>query len=401
MRTETRWWLATLCFGTVLTIFMLLVHDLLSDSSHSPHVQNLISQRTTQRQQQQTSSSTSKQQQQQSHDVDVLSTPPPHKGPRIRFAFGTDCTNYKSSWQSLALIHSFLRTQHESSTITELIACKDKNYKPKHLIAELHPSTRVSYFVTTFSSPHPITGDDFVLYNKPIAYREWLTEAPSRPDADDIVVLLDHDMILLKPIPAELLAVKPRQAFGGFYGLGTNWPEKEGFVKVCGDLCRTLPPEDRDSLQTGPPLIMRAKDLLDVSHGWYDYTVEIRKHEDIKGWLSEMYAYMISSIKIGLKHKVRTELMVSSDDESREWEPDKVHLVMHYCQRYRVGNWSWSKHDYHHYDPLACDAKNFDLPPHVINIDKNTKQNTKSIFLAYTVITWLNEAFEEYRRYKC
>jgi hypothetical protein len=331
-------------------------------------------------------------------------------GKRFHFVFSSDCRwPPKAHWQSVALLKSFFDSQMASAVITEVISCHDTAWQPywfDHLTpAEL---ARTRYWVAPTRNPHPITKDEYAPQNKPFGLRNW-NDFVGGPHDDDIVVLTDWDNIYVRPFPLEALT-EVRDGFpqGALYGLGMGWATNEIANTVCPDWCPNKTDDERNAVGAiGPPHAWTAHDFRQMLPLWQNYTEWIRSDQtsrEVGGWTSDMYAYMITALRLGYRHTIHASWMLSSShpyewDHQRSFTPP---VVLHYCQTYRVGEWHFYKYDISFYDALACDFPLLAEPPRLVgNASDIAEVNTADIWIAHSLVMYVNNAFVWYKRRAC
>lgn len=305
------------------------------------------------------------------------------------------------------------------------------------------------------SGKHP-----YKFFNKPFGLRHWMEHAlrfPNRFDGADemIIAVLDPDMILLKPLINDFRTM-PMEAWNegcferpvrtrvskGFpiaqeYAFESHWRYqlRDNMKELVGPESPIHSMSESDAklyYPAGPPYILAASDLYDVVKLWTKLVPDVHKH--YPSLLAEMFGYSIASAQLGLKHQLALGLMVSNMNMDREgWQflednaatsPEKSALrrprsaelptVLHYCQHNAVDNYFVSKYDIpDHF--LSCEAPLLLEPP----LDDTTKydffrdlrgrkkqfasqkQAARSVFLAATMATSLNQAATFYKNNHC
>lgn len=180
---------------------------------------------------------------------------------------------------------------------------------------------------------------------------------------DDIVILMDPDMILLRPIghdfthedviwvedhvPDEMKVVwhgHPIAQQDGY--LSNHW------MKLPLNLSR--PPQSEGPLHwnSGPPYLATARDMYAIAVRWTKWAPRVLKV--YPATFAEMYGFIYATLELNLPFTFLKSLVVSTTESSaREgWEyVDKLPLQqlcadpplaplpvgLHYCQRYSLG----------------------------------------------------------------
>ncbi|CAK0831516.1 unnamed protein product, partial [Prorocentrum cordatum] len=148
-------------------------------------------------------------------------------------------------------------------------------------------------------------GDNYKIYNKVWAFRDWLERAWPQ---EDYIAFLDPDMVFTRPLLHHLPAgegdgalprAMPGRPVGQWYhyirpycptpcaGGDPGWAEFS-IPEVCGDLCPQVP-QDVGGFAVGPPMILHREDWRRLVPLWCNYTVEIRaravQKSDGNAWL--------------------------------------------------------------------------------------------------------------------
>lgn len=116
----------------------------------------------------------------------------------FHIVFSTDCSFFQD-WQTLLVFHSAV-TVGQTGTITRIASgcSEEKKVELIALYKKLFPQYHV-HFTPDFKKDSK-TGKSYDFYNKPYGLMHWLTNTKATDDKEEIVVLIDPDMILLRPI---------------------------------------------------------------------------------------------------------------------------------------------------------------------------------------------------------
>jgi hypothetical protein len=141
-----------------------------------------------------------------------------------------------------------------------------------------------------------------------------------------------------------------------------------------------------ENYTAGPPYLATARDFYKIVALWRQLSIPVHQHfpNDI---LAEMYAYSWAAAHLKLPHQQAYSFMVSQQDErgfhlfnDKEKFPSnqmcrgnipvsqKPH-VLHYCQRYAIGNYVFGKHRLpiefvgHPNVPATCASPLLAMPP--------------------------------------
>ena len=303
---------------------------------------------------------------------------------------------------------------------------------------------------------------DYKFFNKPFGLKYWLEHFEllgfrdgTFTHEDDIVILIDPDMSLLRPIVAdfsnerETLIAPKRQGeklvakkvqrgvpFAQTYGLGTQW-ERFDLDKIVGENspAKNVTKEDGALYYpVGPPYIGTVYDMYQIAQKWTEFVPKV--HAQYPYLLAEMYAYCIAAAHLNLRHQLVDSLMISNTDTGGEGWPliDKIppaemcefarhpdHAkyalpsVVHLCQRYAVGEeWFFGKRRIPP-DVYECQSPLFEEPPsnlattYTYKKPPLAKQRTElspklvnqESFMVCHLTTLLNEAATFYKTNAC
>ena len=156
-------------------------------------------------------------------------------------------------------------------------------------------------------------------------------------DGDSVIVLLDPDMIILRPITSDFpdddtvqvpkrslkygrqVRVERGRPFGQAYGMGSKW---EKFDLDLITLDPSSPAKAISSMEglvryaVGPPLLGVASDMYNIALKWVEFVPRVYlQHPHL---LAEMYAYCVAAAHLGLPHQKLESLMVSDREVSAE-----------------------------------------------------------------------------------
>ena len=239
--------------------------------------------------------------------------------------------------------------------IIRLMSCDKEDYAvPRSSYAPYHV-VRVPQF-------NPLNGDDFSPRNKGAGLKYWLLQSNSSlvPEPEDVIILADPDQIFISHLDLD----EVRHGFGmaSSYAMGPTFLRK--YSKFCDGRCDRLSDADGWELSYGAPYILTTHDFRLLTPLWTELTEEFRRFQDKADWLTEMYSYVIASLRLNITHQ-RLPLMVSNaQDDGEPWRLLRWHTLsqppasfLHYCQRYNLAGISWSKHDHHNLELKACDRR--------------------------------------------
>ena len=285
----------------------------------------------------------------------------------VHLIFSTDCSPYQH-WQSINVWYS-ARAVGQRGPVTRIASgcTAEEARKVSAEWLEIDPS---GTFRAHFAPAGALRGGTYKYSNKPSGLYHWLTTARPPPFVDSsrgVVVLIDPDQLLLRPITAALGAglrpssrkgelvdadgvprvlghnldglaarVAPDVAVGQEYGLGGAWGDAgkptagkswRGFdrARVCGDgpCARTTAREAGQHYAVGPPYVIHARDAVPLARAWLQAVPDV--HTQYPYLLAEMYAYSMVAANLTLPHAQVHHLMISNvqaGGEGWDWIDD-------------------------------------------------------------------------------
>jgi hypothetical protein len=303
---------------------------------------------------------------------------------------------------------------------------------------------------------------DYKFFNKPFGLKHWLENFQiigfndgSFAHEDDIVILIDPDMALMRPITGdfsdkrETIIAKRRQGehqladkvqrgipFAQTYGLGVQW-QKFDLDKIAGADSPAKEVNGQDGglyFPVGPPYLGTVHDMYQIALKWTEFVPLV--HAQYPYLLAEMYAFCIAAAHLKLRFQVVDSLMASnpgtggeawslvdkiSPEDMCEFAANPDHSkhalpsVVHLCQRYSVGEeWFFGKRKIPH-DIYECESPLFLEPPSNVATlydfkkPPNAKERTplkpqvinQEAFMVCYLTSLLNEAATFYKANAC
>jgi hypothetical protein len=335
--------------------------------------------------------------------VQIINSKETHPGPNYHMVFSTDCSSFQR-WQSYLLFYSAYKVG-QPGTVTRIASgCEgddiDKE-KKFHEIISKHMSPNFKLHLTPHFSKVKDgegndTGKDYKFFNKPFGLLHWLEHAVEKVTDDDIVILLDPDQVLTRPITNDfsnltenlLIGDNPKtkvehgSPFAQKYGYGTKWTEfdLETITNSKDTPARAVNHQDAaNHYPSGPPYLATVKDMHVIAKNWAEFVPRV--HAEHPHLLAEMFAFCIAAAHAKLPFQISISLMVSESSSIRGegWalvhniEDDKIcsptvmedavlPSVLHYCQRYIVGKNFFGKRKMPH-NIFTCESPLLNLPP--------------------------------------
>jgi len=273
---------------------------------------------------------------------------------KFHIVFSTSCSIFQD-WQSYIFFYQISKSGQTGDVTRVVSGCNEQDaadlQKVFHdQIKTLPTGERFHLHLTPDYGV--LEGINYVFFNKPHGLLHWMEHALDWPNSldqyeDTIVVVLDPDMLVLRPFEADYsgdetfkwhgvakdrteFVVKKGRPFGQYYAFGSQWVDKANkdlprIVKAALDATQsTEDPSDPNSspvyhwsksdvLQSyvaGPPYIAVASDLYLITKLWAAVAVPVKQLTD--DHLSEMHAYSIGAAHAELPHTLGYSFMVSS-----------------------------------------------------------------------------------------
>jgi len=372
----------------------------------------------------------------------------------FHIVFSTDCNPFQH-WQSFLLYHSALKVNQAGKVTRIASGCEDGDreklieWHKKH-VTPMSPPDEPNKF-TLHLTPHfsavkdesgKVVGD-YEFFNKPFGLLHFLqhyddtadqygisskaamehqASASLKLNPNDIVILLDPDMVLLRPFTQDFTpssTYQPKfarrktppytkvthgQPFAQEYGFGSSWADLN-LTRITGSSSSPALKVSNEAARldypVGPPYVGTANDMFKIAQKWVEFVP--RTHKEHPHLLAEMFAYCIAAAHLQLPHVSIASMMVS-DQEVREegWDmldnvakedlcefgasatslvgdtlskmnemkTNKDQLktvaqipnVLHLCQRYMVGEYFFGKRKLP-YDYFSCESPILATPP--------------------------------------
>jgi peptidyl serine alpha-galactosyltransferase len=381
---------------------------------------------------------------------DILTT---SGGYEYHIVFSTGCSLYQD-WQSYVFFYGAVLAK-QPGTITRIVSgCKDSAEEQKMReifndeIHPMDPSGRLQLHITPDYSKLK-NGKSFVYFNKPFGMKHWLENKlgfPSKPiNEDAIVILVDPDQLIMRPFTNndftntewKFLTSKPYtnvvhgQPMGQLYGFGLQWKTQVNMTAL------GFPNSPVDQLSykqaqagyiVGPPYIATARDMYKIVTQWTIFAHGV--HAQYPFLLAEMFAYCLGAAHQQLPHQTAQSFMISDigagkgegwdyidkipDDEICDnFNIDDVPNVLHYCQRYGMGNYFFGKRKLPK-NFLSCESPLLMEPPKNVlqkytfaNFPPNNRKEwtpinaKRNAFAVCYMIKVLNEAATHYKNHHC
>ena len=383
-------------------------------------------------------------------------------GTRYHLIFSTDCSPYQH-WQSYLVYFTAMRVKQPGHVTRIASGCSADEEKAMKQWFNTHIqglSNRFHLHLTPyFSGVKNDSGEtvgNYKFFNKPFGLKHWMEHAEhfSLSQSDDIVILIDPDMALLRPITGdfsqskEVVFGKGRKGhelgtkvahglpFAQAYGMGTQW-EKFDLDKIAGVDSPAKKVNQNDGFYffpAGPPYLATSKDMYAIAQKWTEFVPRV--HAQYPHLLAEMFAFCIAAAHLELKHQLIDSLMISEKNAGGEGWPlidlippeemcvfaanldhSKYALpnVVHMCHGYVVGDeWIFGKHRVPT-DIYACDKPLLAVPPADLatrftyqkfpdqkdKVDLSPMLINREAFMVCSLLSVLNDAASYYKTNAC
>lgn len=387
-------------------------------------------------------------------------------GRMYHLIYSTDCSEFQH-WQSYLMFHSALKVK-QPGTVTRIASgCSDeesiiaKKWHKEH-ITDVMGKQFLLHLTPHFSGVKDKDGKtvgDYKFFNKPFGLKYWLEHGIGFEDEkntlltreDDVVILIDPDMVLLRPITGDFsndrdvvigkrhernrkYKVEHGSPFAQTYGLGAQW-RTFNLHEIAGADSPAKKVSQNDAgtfYPAGPPYIGTVRDMYAISQKWSEFVPRV--HKEYPYLLAEMYAFCIAAAHLELPFQLIDSLMISNVGAGGEgWpmidelphedlcefakkpkhEEHPIPSLIHLCQRYSVGDWFFSKRKmpqnfFECEQPLLEEPpsnvvleSNYKHPPGGARKDIDTKQAQREGFVVCGVIGAVNDAGRYFKSHHC
>jgi hypothetical protein len=193
----------------------------------------------------------------------------------------------------------------------------------------------------------------YLARNKPNAVHYWLNKLgreytiEETPNDNDVVIIVDPDQVFLNG-HLNVSEVHHGHGIAAGYGLGDGWVKN--WKHLCNGACDEEPYDYNPSW--GVPQMMTAYDTERHADSWLNVTNQMRI-ENHTGQETDMFAAVMAMRRENISMAVH-QMMFSYPNSYLEggWDlarwyssskPQPPLLVFHYCQRYSVASFNWTK----------------------------------------------------------
>ena len=250
--------------------------------------------------------------------------------------FSTGCSK-SQTWQSYAFFYHANKSG-QLGNVTQIVSGCSAPEKQKIMnhfqatIRQISSSSRFQiHFTPDYSRIKP--GITYKYFNKPFGVLHWMEhvlgynssssnnnnnnkykrERSPNPMDDSIIMLLDPDQLILKPLihdyssidmrwvhrrnPNISKTVKYKSTMAQQYGYGNAWLTSISLEKLLpNDTSSPLWKLNRKTAQrfaAGPPYLATARDMYDIVRKWVEFVPKV--YEEYPELLAEMFAYNLAA----------------------------------------------------------------------------------------------------------
>jgi len=321
--------------------------------------------------------------------------------PNYHMVFSTSCSA-SQDWQSYVFFYSAMKVNQPGDVTRIASGCTEDEQRALTKLHDEQISIMSHRFHVHFAPA--CTDKRSKYFNKPFGLLDYMERNLGYPDTkeqhdDDIIMIVDPDMMLLRPLthvfdlektdwvvpdPSNSAIVTHGHPISQAYGFGSSWIEsiRDNATYVIAE-SPALHVDKQTAAHyypSGPPYLATARDMYQIVVHWTKFVVRI--HDIFPHFMSEMHAYSFASAHLQLPHQLARSFMVSDVDveKAEGWgflrdvkrenvcNPDAgvpvtdLPYVFHYCQRYALGRWFMGKYKIPK-NTFQCDAPMFREPP--------------------------------------
>jgi len=295
-----------------------------------------------------------------------------------------------------------------------------KDFHEKH-IAPMNPGKFLLHLTPSFSQLKKDNGKkvSYKYMNKPYGLLHWMeNELGMDPDIDPfavqppndangsssksvehgVVVLMDPDMILLRPLTGDftdenmIFAPSNRDHIKRVEH-GAPIAQQDGYLNSqwmrlnttyitngrASNLGGVQFSDGAKNWNTGPPYMATVRDMHRIAMVWADYAPRV--HDLYPELFAEMYGFIHATVQLGLPHTLIKSIVVSTTttndregwpyvdalDDSEICQPQPVSgkdlpVGLHYCKRYALDWWFFSKYRLKK-KFISCETPLLRMPP--------------------------------------
>lgn len=312
---------------------------------------------------------------------------PPPSGKRFHYIFTTECKTTQEDYAAYAFFYHMylLNTTAEVTRIatgcSKLQAAKLQgifNKEVRTLSDRFHFHATPDYSFAHAGEPDEARHDFF---NAPMGLKHWFDkglqfQAHRQRWEDVIFVVLDADELVLRPFtddytnedvvwhPHDRLhtRIEHGKPMAQIYLIQSHWANSlnvDALLKATGapSPLRTWTSNDiLNHYQAGPPYLATGRDMYAIVSKWAAFVVEVYRQTGSP--MSDMLAYAVAAGHLNLKHQLVWSFMVGNVAVKEEgWSsidalpdaqvcqrPKVAPYVLHYCQRYMLGPYIFTKY---------------------------------------------------------
>lgn len=342
-----------------------------------------------------------------------------HKHVNYHMVFSTSC-NPQQDWESMVFFYHAYKV-NQSGTVTRIVSGCNKQEQASRLeffqryIQPMRPTAFHIHFTPDYSNVQKAKGYSYKYMNKPFGLKHWMENGPLHMSdstfkkkfnnfttnhnlENDVVMLMDPDMILLRPMTHDFSNVDhylwveekvplSRQVVRQGHGmaqqdgyLGNEWMNLNAKL-IFGQDSIVLPSPQEGPIHwnTGPPYLATVRDMYRIAVKWCEYAPRVvQVHPEL---FAEMFGFIFATVQLKMPFTLLKSLVVSNTKERHRegWsfidalpveqvcDPPldgrtKLPVALHYCQRYLHGPMFFSKYRVKK-NILNCEKRLLQRPP--------------------------------------
>ena len=324
----------------------------------------------------------------------------PERKVNYHVIFSTACSD-QQDWESYVFFYHAFKVNQPGNVTRIASGCSEEEARKLTEFHLQHIQTMSNRFhlhltpdysrIRLNDGRHP-----YKYLNKPFGVRHWMENVlglnetkPLPPEIEyDVVILMDPDMILLRPLTHDfteegVIWVKQPDREHMKVRHGNPMAQQDGYLSsewmnfnmtnITQDpntpALSVTPRQGPISWNTGPPYLATVRDMWNIVVKWTEYGPRV--FDEFPKLFAEMYGYCIATAHLKLPHTMVKSIVVSTTVTSREgWAfidalPDdqvcspaadaKLPIVLHYCKRYFLERFFFGKYRLRK-NYLSCDT---------------------------------------------
>jgi len=255
----------------------------------------------------------------------TMQTGSPEKAQKkYRVVFSAESSEYHG-FQTQASLYSFMESrQGEAGGMWT------------RLLTASQPDDVMDTFPTFYAKRHPYSLRYSPL-NKADTTAKWYASV-NAPGPNEVIVMIDPDNWLLKPIDKHVAEVTPGNAVAE-----AAWFSGQGRLvrQLWMEFCRGENCADARLDLAAVPYFVHSQDLARIAPLWKEYVLimreELEKNKQMStkyrslqiDWCIEMYGYVFAAAELGIKHTIKRRLQIRDVDGLPSEQEKSTILMLH------------------------------------------------------------------------